>query len=445
MSEQTVFPISAFTPPPDGWLCIDGEKQFLKDFRTAERYRELRNCGFTEMIFSGETKYEGEPFEGSSLKKMLDLAQECKLRAIVFDERILRLTADAKERIVGEIFKTQRELNAFVAKCLSDYSFHPAFYGVSVTDEPMIGKREVIREICKAVHAACPQAFVHTCFLPFIQDRGRLEGAFGKGYADGWAAYRNYIRKMSASGIGYFGYDAYPFGMWEGKNDMCAGYLRNMQEVAQTAQKCGVPFHMTIQSFSSGAADELRRVDESDLNWQSNLALAFGCTKIYCFTYWRFTTRTRDHFTSAIMDDDGSKLLYDEAQRNNALICRTYPHIAGARYEASRIVAAPHANKAMQGLKQSPIPQIYACRSQAPVLINRLDKQGKKVFCVLNLRDCYEKFVNVLRFRVQNQEKEILILKRGEKMRLEADQGIFTLALEPGEAVWILQEKENLA
>lgn len=440
---EELYPISAFTPPPDGVLTIDGQKKFLQDFRVAERYREYRDCGFTEIIFSGETKYCGEPFEDSQLKRMLDLAQDADLRAIVFDERIMQLTVKAKRRIVGELFSTKKKFYAYVAQCLADYADHPAFYGISIVDEPMIAAAGVLKDICAAVHAAQPHAFVHTCFLPFIQDRGRIEGAFGKGYRNGWAAYRNYIRTMSQSGIGYFGYDAYPFGMWDSKNDTCAGYVRNMQEAAQTAQKCGVPFHMTIQSFSSGKNDELRRVDEADLNWQSNLALAFGCRKIYYFTYWRFTTRQADFFTSAIMDDDGTKLLYDEAQRNNALIRRTARFVGNLQYVCTKIIHAPHENKAMQGIKETSLPEIYAVHAQAPLLINKLAGEST-AYCLLNLRDPYEKELNALRFRVRwSKEEAIGIVKNGERMLLQSENGWYRLVLSPGEAVWILRGEKT--
>ena len=438
--QEKIFPISAFTPPPDGVLDVGGNKTFYEDFRTLERYREYRDCGFNEIIFSGETKYCGEPFADSALKKMLDLAEQTSLAAIVFDERIIRLTVQAKQKIVGELFSSKQEFYGYVRDCLKDYCYHPAFYGVSVFDEPMIAQHRILQEICSAVHDFLPNAFVHTCFLPFIQDRGRLEGAFGKGYRDGWAAYRNYIRKMSESGTGYFGYDAYPFGMWEGKNDMCNGFIRNMQEVAQTSQKCGVPFHMTIQSFSSGENDELRRTDEADLNWQSNLALSFGCKKIYYFTYWRFTTRESGFFTSAIIDDDGTKLLYDEAQRNNALIRKTWRYICGAEYVCSKVIRAPHENKAMQNIRTSPMPEFLACKAQAPVLINKLVTESGEVFCLLNLRDPFEKEINTFRFRCFGGEKQLEIVKDGELMQLSSENGVFVLALKPGEAVWILKK-----
>lgn len=173
---------------------------------------------------------------------MLDLAQETGLGAIVFDERLLRLTVQAKRRIVGELFGTKKEFFKFVAQCLSDYCSHPAFRGVSVVDEPMVGAAGVIKDICAAVHAAQPHAFVHTCFLPFIQDRGRIEGAFGKGYKDCWAAYRNYIRKMAESGIGYYGFDAYPFGMWEGKTTRARGMCAICRKLRLRRRGAAFPF-----------------------------------------------------------------------------------------------------------------------------------------------------------------------------------------------------------
>lgn len=53
---------------------------------------------------------------------MLDLAQGADLRAIVFDERIMRLTVKAKRRIVGELFSTKKEFYAYIAQCLADYA-----------------------------------------------------------------------------------------------------------------------------------------------------------------------------------------------------------------------------------------------------------------------------------------------------------------------------------
>ena len=146
-------PIVGFTAPPNGTLEIDHVKSYIgQDFRTKERYAEYKECGFSQILFSGEDKYLGEPFETSDLKRMLDNAAACGLQAIVFDERIMALTVQGKNSVVEEMFGGSREkLFSFVKDCLSAYRHHPAFYGVSVVDEPQVGKAQVLKEVIDAV------------------------------------------------------------------------------------------------------------------------------------------------------------------------------------------------------------------------------------------------------------------------------------------------------
>ena len=74
--------IVGFTAPPNGMLEIDHVFSSVgQDFRTVERYTEYRECGFTELLFSGEDKYQGEDFGTSDLKRMLDNAHKSGLKA----------------------------------------------------------------------------------------------------------------------------------------------------------------------------------------------------------------------------------------------------------------------------------------------------------------------------------------------------------------------------
>lgn len=430
--------IVGFTAPPNGMLEIDHVFSSVgQDFRTVERYTEYRECGFTELLFSGEDKYQGEDFGTSDLKRMLDNAHKSGLKAIVFDERIMALTVQGKNSAVEEFYGGDKKaFYADVAKYLSAYQSHPAFYGVAITDEPQVHKAGVIAEVVSAIKAAAPEAFVHTCFLPCIQDLGLAPGAFGEGFGTVWESYGNYIDKMSATGLGYFGYDAYPFGMWEGKNVICPKFIRNMQEAALGSQRNGVPFHMTIQSFSSGEFDEIRRVDESDLNWQANMAMGFACKKIYYFTYWRFTTRTKFGNTSAIIDDDGTRTIYDEAQRNNALIQRTFRHINDCEYVCSQLLGTGHDNPATQELICQDVGAVERFTADAVVLCNKLRGKNGSVYMFLNIRDPYEKFVNRVTLQFKNKKDSYKVVADGELMKLPAENGRVSLNLKPGEAVW---------
>ena len=434
--------ISAYTPPPNGYRTVDGVTEYMgQDFRTMERYREYRDCGFDEIIFAGETKYNGENFETSDLKKMLDLSQKTDLQAIVFDERIMRLTVQAQVSIVDELFNGEKDaFYKYVADCLAVYSAHAAFKGVAILDEPKVGKKQVVQEIVSAIHTACENAFIMTCYLPCIQDLGLAPDAFGAGYDTVWGAYQNYIDEMGGkSGIGYYHYDAYPFGFWEGKSCVCQKFIRNMQEASLGAQKWNVPFHMTIQSFSSGAYDELRRLKECDLNWQAYLSLGFGCEKIYYFTYWRFTTRITPQMTSAIMEDDGTKVIYDEVQRNNALIRRLYAEICDYQYVASDVLKAENSCGSEEELVCTDLGYIQEYKADAPVLVNKMSKEDGNVYMFLNLRDAYEQVINRVSLRLNKPQKEYEILVRGRRMKMYGDGDWLTLNLEPGEAIFIFE------
>ena len=111
--QQETIQISAYTPPPNGAVTIDGAVvHTYESFQTPARYREYRDCGFTEILFAGEDKYTGEPYETSKLKKMLDMAADADLKAVVYDERLLSLTVKAKESIIGELLTAQTQNNA---------------------------------------------------------------------------------------------------------------------------------------------------------------------------------------------------------------------------------------------------------------------------------------------------------------------------------------------
>lgn len=431
--------IAAYTPPPNGTVTVDGAMvHTYESFQTIERYREYRDCGFTEILFAGEDKYTGELFKTSKLKKMLDMAADTDLKAVVFDERLLSLTVNAKQSILQEFFGGDKQkFYAYVRECMREYAEHSAFYGISVLDEPKYDKRNVFAELCAAMHAAYPKCFVMTCLLPCIQDQGLAENAFGTGVSDRWGAYRRYLAAF-ASSLGYVHYDCYPFGFWEGKNVVAHKFIRNMQEAALTAKTCGVPFHMTVQSFSSGEHDELRRLSGQDLSWQTNLALGFGASKIYYFTYWRFCTRSAANYTSAIMEDDGTKLLYDAAQANNKLVQDTARYVSGYVYESSDIIAGGHSNDSTEDLLVTPNAFFKNCRAQSDVLVNTLKNDTDIAVMLLNLRDPYEKYANAVHIEFTQKREEIRIVKGGELLTVQTQNNALDILLDPGEAVWIL-------
>lgn len=439
--------ICAWTPPHNGWIRVYNgkeitEKKFIEDFRTVERYKEYKDCGFDEMLFSRENKYVGEDYETSELKMMLDTCYKSGVKAVVCDDRILVLTEKAKNSIVGELFDSESELDAFLTDCVKDYKNHPAFSGVSVLDEPFYDKRLVMHQIANAMKRVLPTATVHTCFNPlFCVDGGPMqEVVLGPG-KDSYDAFGNYIDAMSIPDLGYYLYDDYPFKFWEGLS-LEPKYIKTMQFASRRIQKNNLPFHMALQSYTGNVVDRQgnpRKLDQADFDWQANLALGFGAKKVYYYTYWRFQTRgALVRPDTAIMDDDGSKIYYDEVQRTNALIKRVFKYIYDLNYVSSQLLGDPTGNAALDEFVSEDLGFIKDYSVDAPVLVNRMSNGDKNAYMFFNCQDPVIKKINRVSITLLDEKYEYNLLVGGRKMSVAATNGKICLDLEPGEAVWIL-------
>ena len=145
----------AYTPPTNGkWYENGLEYDIGEDFRTVERYREYKEAGLNVLMLQSEDGYDySKPFEESDLKIRMDDAKEAGLdKVIVCDNRLYNL-CNADQPVVGkdgvtltvngskfqggiQQFRTQEELNEYVAEIIGAYYNHDVFYGVLLRDEP---------------------------------------------------------------------------------------------------------------------------------------------------------------------------------------------------------------------------------------------------------------------------------------------------------------------
>lgn len=449
MKKAREFEVSSFIPPPNGIRIHNGLLMWDKDFRTLERYQEYKDCGFTDILFAGEDAYMGEPFETSNMKKLLDMAYQVGLKAILIDKRILHISITAKSSPLQEFFKgDEKAFSDFVANCMKDYEKHPAFYGVAIIDEPIIEKAGIVKEITKAIKTANPNAFVHTCFLPnnwtYGEDNEQALYFFGKGHKDCWEAYENYVDTMSKTGLGYYGYDCYPLGYDDYEKDIstvCPYYVRSMQLSKTVTQRNGVPFHMTIQSYSTGEKMELRYLYECDFNWQTNICLGFGVEKIYYYTYWRWRIRYDDNVSdhAAIMDDDGTKMMYDDVQKNNVYAKKVYKYLRDYDYVASRVLKTDIHEQSLEGVVESDFGFISDYKAVAPLLVNKLSGDKGDIYMVMNMRDPYFKNeVNPVRLKMEKPKAEYGVIVGGELVKIQTVDGWLEFDLGAGQAVFIL-------
>ena len=242
---------------------------------------------------------------------------------------------------------------------------------------------------------------------------------------------------MISIGFGVFDYDDYPFGMWNGKNSFNKNYIRNLQIASETTRKNDVDLYFTIQSFSSGAKDDFRRVDGDDILYQVNLALGFAVKQISYFTYWRFQTRPEFFFTSAIMNDDGSKIIYDEVQAANTYIQKVFPYVKDYLYEKTQLVFTGSKPRAFKNVKGRKINFFKSISASEITLVNELANGHNRAYMVFNATDTYEKKVDSVEMILAKDVPSVKALVQGKECELPVSNGKLAVELAPGEAIWI--------
>ena len=102
------FEFYGYCSPTSGKYYVDGNEYFMgEDFRTAKRYKEYKDVGFTILLLQHENSYSGEDFETSACNLCMREAVKAGIdKIIVSDTRLKELCEE--ETLVGESgkFKT---------------------------------------------------------------------------------------------------------------------------------------------------------------------------------------------------------------------------------------------------------------------------------------------------------------------------------------------------
>jgi hypothetical protein len=278
--------------------------------------------------------------------------------------------------------------------------------------------------------------------LPYFNAPGFCVLHFGSGHEDEWGDYDDYLENMSKP-LGYVHYDRYPFSKWFGEYMLTKHHFRVMQEGAKVAKKLDMPFWITGQTYSEGFEDATRPVDGQDMLWQANLFLGFGVRKVYWYTYWRFSTRkSLTSVPTAVMDDYGERMIYDEVQYANAYMQKLATYVYEYDYAASQLLTKDGViNDACADMICEDLGLFAEYSVDAPVLVNKLVKGENAAYMVMNTRDPAEKLVNRVALKFNAPCSSLVVLLGGEKVEVPVENGAVSFTLSPGEAVWILEIK----
>ncbi|MBQ8658691.1 MAG: hypothetical protein IJ506_06105, partial [Clostridia bacterium] len=166
---------------------------FDETLYTPENLKKYKDAGFNTLFINYVFNYNGikntVTSDGDSvpwtMTEILDMAWAQGLKCLIFESNLHSLSGayneekyvwkdeDDKFSLIGSgykwganEFKTQEDLDAFVYDCLDDIKDHPAFYGVSLKDEPRYTTFHAMGEIYRAIKKAAPDAYVHMNLNP---------------------------------------------------------------------------------------------------------------------------------------------------------------------------------------------------------------------------------------------------------------------------------------
>ena len=427
-------------PTPGDYSDADGMHK-NPDQRTVENFRKYKECGFDTLLLLGNDAYTGEEFESSDLKRNLDMAQQVGLKVIVYDERIHALT-EQEESLIGEgkTYASMEELAEQFREWMNPYRMHPAFYGMSLKDEPYFKHLKALSEVIKAIKMVDPKIYAHTVLHPYAiwLHSKDYTGIDGVGRTS--QSYRTYIgTHLDLCGDNYVSYDDYPF-MHEKMGGFRASFYENIQMVVSEAAKRNATVTFTMQSF--GDVNGWREVTEDDIRFDGYSALGLGVKNLTYYTYYRFPWRgAEDGSTQGILDDDGSNMLYDEVKRINQELQKLAKVVLNFDYVKANFTYAKGAElpKLFQTVQNDYLDGATVMSVTAPTMVSQMYDKAKKYtgYMVVNATDPSENQTDKVVMQFSDCAYATIYIK-GEPKTIELTNHELTLTLQKGEGVFVI-------
>src|SRR6476469_4241605 len=274
------FPIGIFWPPHPFEINL-------------ARYQEIANSAMTFLVTGNYM------FDQFINRRALDLAGQVGLKVLVAapEPRLSAITSvlSVTDDVNAQLRISTADARRLIQQMLDDYRSFPAFAGFDVFDEPPPPKFPTVGAVTALVRELAPT------YLPY----SNLVPGNGSGYA---SFVQNFIDTVRPPVLSF---DRYPIL----QSGLDLNYFDNWAIIRRAGLAAGIPTWTYIQSVKFAG-----RVvpNESQLRWQVNTSLAYGCKGIQYFTWWTPEVARGEGFESAIITVDGDRTpLYDMATRLN--------------------------------------------------------------------------------------------------------------------------------
>lgn len=466
MKKNDEYLFYCYNCPTSGYFTINGYKYFYgEDFRTAERYAEYVECGFNMVQARGENSYKGEEWEGSNCQLVFKEALKggCT-RILVTDGRFDHWIRDERDLVgEGKMFATEAELDKAVAECVAPYATQEGFYGIQLFDEPLYDQFPAYGQIMRSLKRILPDAYVQSNLLPMTAPEKLLVPQ--KGYSEDVATDKIATETLAVSDIykRYVGdfqeitqadnihFDEYPF---RREYIISGNTLPNYQLVARMCKERNIDFRAVLQSFAHiwNGNYQNRRMTESDMYWQTNLAMGFGVREYSFYTYmakpdFKYKDGPFGEMDgAAFINLDGSRTkLYEYTKRIISEMKKLSVVLRNYRYESSHIVTESGKTckdfdwtKFLYEDEPSPIPVSV---DKGVALITRQTNGENELYMLENLGNVRDELfdgIPPMRLSARLPEGEKKFYFRGEQIQATPNaEGEYTFALKVGDAIFV--------
>jgi hypothetical protein len=235
------------------------------------QYAEVAECNFTHAMYPVNG---GNPEQN---KAILNACEKHGLKYIPYDGRVLAHNPGDPQFAAN--------LDAMIA----DYANHPALAGYFMGDEPGPGAFPQFGAVNQYLLKKDPKRLPVINLLPNYVD----EKYIGMKYDQYVEQFCEQVRPRLVC------YDHYA--LFEGvERD---GYFANMETIRRNALKYDAAMGFIFQCTPHGT---YRDPSETDLRWQVNTGLAYGCKALLYFTYFT-PTDAESNFHNGILDAKGKR------------------------------------------------------------------------------------------------------------------------------------------
>ncbi len=445
------FDFYGYCSPTSGKFRVGDDEYFYgEDYRNEKRYKEYKDVGFTMLLLQHENSYAGEEFASSACYKCMTEAAKAGIdKIIVSDTRLKELCLEMN--LLGETgkFKDEKELQEYVKACMEPYAKMPTFYGVQLEDEPEYQYIPSYGKVVRAIRAVYPNIYIQANVLCIVEAKRLSETQ-----KDDFLAYEEYLHNFTeATGQDCIQFDEYPFR----RAYIIGGYsIRSYQIASRVAKERGIEFRAVMQSFSwlNNGRIVHRRVNESDMYWQINLAMGLGCKEFSFFTYF---TKPFFKITNGVPNSDGvdGAAFINRDGSRTALYYYTKRIIKEMKAFAPVILQYTYQNnyfffekgKTYKDFEQTVYSEINeGCpidvkTSKDVVFVTHLKKEDGDMYMVENISNIKDQMatgeIMEITVKLPTKEKKATYYYLGKKKSVKLEDGAFTLKLPCGHAIYI--------